>query len=360
MRESAPYWQKILAEGLSSVHELLEYLQLPSESGSADAEKIFKTRVPRSFAARMQPGNPVDPLLLQVLAHEQELKASPDYVTDPLKEIAANPVPGLIHKYYDRVLLTLTGICAINCRFCFRRHFPYADNNPGQAGWQKACAYIAAHPSIQEVILIGGDPLLASDQTLASLMNQLSNLPHVQTIRLHTRIPIVLPERIQPEFLALLDTQRFKIVVVIHCNHPQELDSSVQDACMQMKQAGWTLLNQSVLLKGVNDDPEILASLSRRLFDYGVLPYYLHVLDKVAGTQHFDLPLDRTLEIFKALQQQLPGYLLPRLVREEPEVLHKTILSAKTTEPLPTKNPVALISALADKRRNHPAAGEKI
>jgi EF-P beta-lysylation protein EpmB len=344
MREPAPYWQKILAEGLSSVDELLDYLQLPAELGSISAERVFKTRVPRGFAARMQPGNPTDPLLLQVLAQQQELEASTDYVTDPLQEMTVNPVPGLIHKYYDRVLLTLTGICAINCRFCFRRHFPYADNNPGQTGWQKACDYIAAHPSIQEVILSGGDPLLASDQTLAALLKQLSAIPHVQTVRLHTRIPIVLPERIQPELLALLNTQRFKIVVVVHCNHPQELDSSVENACMRMKQAGWTLLNQSVLLKGVNDDPAVLTCLSRRLFEYGVLPYYLHVLDKVIGTQHFDLPLARAQDIFKALQQQLPGYLLPRLVREEPEVLHKTILSAKTTsrlyEKFPPPNPL--------------------
>lgn len=328
MREPRPHWQKVLADGLSSVRELLNYLELPVELGSQHADQLFKTRVPKRFAARMQKGNPQDPLLRQVLGISAELQSTLEYSKDPLKESHANPVPGLIHKYMDRVLLTFTGICAINCRFCFRRHFPYAENNPGIAGWEKACDYIAERPNIHEVILSGGDPMLASNQSLTSLIDLLRPIEHVRTLRFHTRVPIVLPERIQPDMLALIDTQRFNVVVVLHCNHPHELDESVAQACTQMKQAHWTLLNQSVLLKGVNDTPDILEKLSRRLFDFGVLPYYLHLLDKVEGTGHFDVDLNEARFIFRQLQRRLPGYLVPRLAREEHGIPHKTLFCA--------------------------------
>ena len=327
MREPLQHWQKILANGFSSAQELLNHIELPSTLGSELAEKIFKTKIPRRFADKIIKGDRHDPLLLQVLASTEELTTHPEYVPDPLQEIHANPIPGLIHKYAGRVLLTVTGACAINCRFCFRRHFPYADNNPGTIGWQAAFHYIAADPSITEVILSGGDPLLASDATLSRLMQQLSLIPHLQTIRIHTRIPIVLPERITPELLSIMNVERFHIVLVLHCNHPQELDADIGHACSRMKQSGWTLLNQSVLLAGVNDNPDILATLSHRLFTIGVLPYYLHLLDKVDGASHFDLPLTRSLAIFAALQHQLPGYLVPRLARETPNAASKTLIS---------------------------------
>lgn len=327
MRDTSSDWQKILANGFACAQALLTYLELPSELSCSSAEKQFKTRVPRGFAARMQKGNRYDPLLLQVLATAEENEIVPTYVSDPLEETTANPIPGLLHKYQGRVLLTLTGVCAIHCRFCFRRHFPYDTNNPGQSGWQRACDYIAQDPGIHEVILSGGDPLLASDQSFQDLMLRLSAIPHVKTIRIHSRIPIVLPERIQSELLTLLDTQRFHIVCVLHCNHPNELNEDVYHACHLMKQAGWTLLNQSVLLHGINDQAEILIALNQRLFDFGVLPYYLHVLDKVAGTHHFDMPLQEAQALFKAMQTQLPGYLVPRLVREDPNVAYKPILS---------------------------------
>lgn len=328
MRETKEHWQKILADGFASAETLLAYLNLPSELGCQQAEQLFKTRVPRQFAARMQPGNRFDPLLLQVLAHAEEQHNMPGYFFDPLQETTANPIPGLIHKYKSRVLLTLTGVCAINCRFCFRRHFPYETNNPGQIGWQKACEYIAENSQIDEVILSGGDPLLASNRTLKQLMGYLKPITHVRTIRIHTRIPIVLTERIHSELLDIFDTQRFHIVVVLHSNHPQELDDTVAKACSTMKQSGWLLLNQSVLLKGINDQANILATLSRRLFECGVLPYYLHLPDKVSGTHHFDLPIQRALSIFHGLQSQLPGYLVPRLVREDPKEPYKTLLTS--------------------------------
>lgn len=330
MRDSTLHWQKILANGFSSAKELLKYLNLSPELGSHLAENSFKTRVPLRFAAKMQAGNPSDPLLLQVLASAQELELNSAYHTDPLQEVTVNPVPGLLHKYANRVLLTLTGVCAINCRFCFRRHFPYTDNNPGQAGWQEAIAYIQKDPNITEVILSGGDPLLASDQILEPLLMALAAIEHVQIVRFHTRVPIVLPERIHPGFLNLLKHSRLRFVMVIHCNHPQELDTDVHAACQDLQKIGCVLLNQSVLLKGVNDHSDVLIALSYALFEFGVLPYYLHLLDPVQGTQHFDLLAEQAQMIYQKMQSHLPGYLVPKLVRERAGIPYKTIVGNLT------------------------------
>jgi EF-P beta-lysylation protein EpmB len=319
-------WQKILAQGFSSAKELLQFLQLPLELYSKQAEQSFATRIPLSFAKRMQAGNPQDPLLLQVLASPWEEQQHSQYEKDPLQEKSSTRIPGLLHKYQGRVLLILTGSCAINCRFCFRRHFPYQDNNPGREGWQAAIDYIRADSSIREVILSGGDPLLATEALLTPLIEALDSIPHLQYLRFHSRIPVVLPERINEALLALLMRCSLKKIMVLHCNHPQEIDDTVQEACYALAESGCQLLNQSVLLQGVNDDPTTLAQLSQRLFDCKVLPYYLHLLDKVAGTAHFDLPLEKALAIYRALQAQLPGYLLPRLAREEPGKNSKTLL----------------------------------
>lgn len=326
MRESIPCWQKKLAEGFSSAAELLEFLHLPSSLANDLAEAQFRTRVPRGFATRMQPNNRYDPLLLQVLAVGNELEMTDGFVSDPLDEATVIPISGLIHKYHGRVLLTVTGICAINCRYCFRRHFPYQDNNPGRSGWQYAVDYIAKDARIHEVILSGGDPLLAKDNVLAELFAQLAAIPHLHTLRIHTRIPVVLPERIDANFISLMASNRLHKVVVLHSNHPQELDSQVSDACASLRQIGCHLLNQSVLLAGINDNAEILAELSERLFSFGVLPYYLHLLDKVQGAAHFDVPLNNALMIFRQLQSVLPGYLVPRLAREETGKKNKTLL----------------------------------
>ncbi|KTD34728.1 lysine 2,3-aminomutase [Legionella moravica] len=326
MRDSSLSWQKKLAQGFNSATDLLSYLELPIKMGSALAEKEFSSRIPMGFANRMQKGDPNDPLLLQVLAVENELVSHDAYSLDPLVELSANPLKGLIHKYHGRVLLTIAGACAVNCRYCFRRHFPYKENNPGRNGWREICAYIAKDSSITEVILSGGDPLLASDLVLKELIQQLEQIQHVTTLRVHTRIPVVLPERIDTDLLSILESTRLKKVVVLHCNHGQELDESVLKACADLKKAGCLLLNQSVLLTGVNDNPKILAALSHALFSYGVLPYYLHVLDKVKGAAHFDMPFSRAQIIYQELQSLLPGYLLPRLAREEPGKLSKTLL----------------------------------
>ena len=310
-------WQKILAQGFSSSSDLLKFLGLSELLGSPLAEKQFRTRVPRGFAKRMRPRDPEDPLLLQVLAIEEELTESKEYTTDPLAEAVVNPLQGLIHKYEGRVLLTVSGICAVNCRYCFRRHFPYSDNNPGRNGWQLILNYVKQDPSIHEVILSGGDPLLASDAVLKELFEGFVTIPHLRTVRFHTRIPIVLPERIGSSFLSLLKNLPLKKVMVLHCNHAQEIDDQVQQVCEDLSTAGCHLLNQSVLLKGVNAEVNTLVQLSERLFDCKVLPYYLHVLDKVAGAAHFDLPLEKAIALHRELQDKLPGYLVPKLAREE-------------------------------------------
>ncbi len=326
MRDSELGWQKILAQGFSSAFELLDFLHLPRSLAASLAERHFKTRVPRGFADRMQRSNPRDPLLLQVLATSEELQVVEGYSADPLVESAVNPVPGLIHKYLSRVLLTLTGACAINCRYCFRRHFPYDDNNPGRGGWDKALEYIRADSRINEVILSGGDPLLAKDGILVALFDKLSAIPHIQTVRIHTRIPVVLPERVDKGLLECLSHTRLNKVVVLHCNHPQELNESVANACRLLRNVGCHLLNQSVYLTGINNNALVLVELSERLFAYGVLPYYLHVLDKVAGAAHFDAPIDEVRGVFQEMQRLLPGYLIPRLAREEPGALHKVLI----------------------------------
>lgn len=325
MRDTSLSWQKILAQGFTSTTDLLNFLELPRPKGNLLAEKQFPSRIPLGFAKRMQKGNPQDPLLLQVLAKEEELFETEGYVIDPLSE-NTTPLNGLLHKYHGRVLLTLTGVCAVNCRYCFRRHFPYQANNPGRRGWKDVCAYIAKDSSISEVILSGGDPLLASDLVLTELIQHLEEIPHVHTLRIHTRIPIVLPERIDQRLLNLLASTRFKKVIVVHCNHPQELDTSVFQACSDLKKTGCYLLNQTVLLAGVNDDAITLSMLSQALFNYGIMPYYLHLLDKVKGAAHFDIPFMKAQAIYHQLQSLLPGYLLPRLVREEPGRHSKTLL----------------------------------
>lgn len=326
IRDSTVNWQKILAQGFHSSTDLLHFLELSAEEDLFTVEKKFATRVPLGFARRMQKGNARDPLLLQVLATEKENISSVDYVLDPLEERAHNPKPGLIHKYQGRILLTLTGACAINCRYCFRRHFPYTDNNPGRAGWKAVLDYVAKDSGIHEIILSGGDPLLVNDTIFAEFLEQIAEISHIHTLRIHSRIPIVLPERITEPFLALLSATRLHKVIVMHCNHAQELDAEIDSVCKKLRLAGCHLLNQSVLLAGINDCAETLAALSNRLFSAQILPYYLHLLDKVEGAMHFDLPLEKAREIYRQLQMQVPGYLLPRLVREEPGKASKTLI----------------------------------
>jgi EF-P beta-lysylation protein EpmB len=313
-------WQQALATAFGSAAELLEFLGIaPAALGvSAAAAAAFPVRVPRGFAARMRPGDPADPLLRQVLPVAAETLAAPGYVADPVGDLAALRSPGLIHKYAGRVLLVATGACAVHCRYCFRREFPYAEHAQGPAQRRANLAAIAADPTISEVILSGGDPLLRTDDWLADTLAALARIPHLRRLRIHTRVPVVLPERVDAGLAAVLAACALPLTVVIHCNHPREIDAPVRAACADLRAAGATLLNQSVLLRGVNDDATVLADLAEALFAAGVLPYYLHQLDRVHGTAHFAVPDAEALALAAALAARLPGYLVPRLVREVP------------------------------------------
>jgi L-lysine 2,3-aminomutase len=311
-------WQQAFSDLITDPKELFALLELDVAllDGAFAAARSFPLKVPRRFVARMRKGSLQDPLLRQVLPLAVELETSLGYVADPLQEAACNPVPGLLHKYPGRVLVMLTGACAVHCRYCFRRHFPYAENNPGRRGWENIFAYIRQDQTICEVILSGGDPLTVSDALLQSFSDQLQQIPHVKRLRLHTRLPVVLPERVTEELIHWLTQLLFDPVIVIHANHAQEIDAEVKAGLRRLRQAGIPILNQAVLLRGVNDHIEALVSLSETLWSAGVSPYYLHVLDKVQGAAHFDLEPARLLALKQALQRQLPGYLVPRWVYE--------------------------------------------
>lgn len=316
--QQTQHWRKILANGITDPAELLAFLGLSHllPNVSDVAHQHFPLRVPHGFAKRMKKGDVNDPLLRQVLPIHDEMKELPDFSYDPLCEDAANPLPGLLHKYHGRVLLIITGACAIHCRYCFRRHFPYSSNHLSQQDWQNIIDYMREDTSIHEVIFSGGDPLLASDQRLIDLGMEIAKINHIKRLRIHTRLPIVLPERITQTLLYGLKNINLKIIMVVHCNHANEIDQPVRHALMQIQKAQITLLNQTVLLKGVNDTVYDLATLSETLFAAGVLPYYLHLLDKVHGSSHFDVPRDTAKRLLDQLAAHLPGYLVPKLVYE--------------------------------------------
>lgn len=312
-------WQEALADLITDPKELLALLELSPalQDAAYQASKLFPLKVPREFVTRMQKNNPKDPLLLQVLPLAEESNRVPGYSHDPLQELKANPVPGLLHKYKGRVLVTLTGACAVHCRYCFRRNFPYENNNPGTAGWEKIFDYIKVDKTISEVILSGGDPLVVHEKYLKLFTDQLTLISHVKRLRFHTRLPIVLPSRITPEFVDYLSQLNMNVVIVLHANHANEINNEVKKALAALRRTKVVLLNQSVLLKNVNDNVAALITLSERLFDSGVMPYYLHVLDKAQGTAHFDSDMTLAKQLHAAMCETLPGYLVPKLVREE-------------------------------------------
>ena len=322
-------WQHELAAAISDPAELLAALDLSPAllPGAIAAAAQFGLRVPRGFVARMRRGDPDDPLLRQVLPLGTELATVAGYVGDPLSERAAQRAPGLLHKYAGRALLVTTGACGVHCRYCFRREFPYDEQHSPDGRWQAALQQIAADPSIEEVILSGGDPLSLSDSRLQQLTDLLASIPHLRRLRIHTRQPIVLPSRVDAGLEAWLAGLRWPVVIVMHANHAAELDATVQQALARLRKAGATLLNQSVLLRGVNDNVDALQALSLRLFDCGVLPYYLHLLDPVHGATHFAVGDAQGVELLNKLASRLSGYLLPRLVREIPNSLAKVSIS---------------------------------
>jgi L-lysine 2,3-aminomutase len=325
-----PTWQQQLAEAITSPEELAAALGLDVAqfAGMDAAAGRFSLRVPRSFVGRMRRGDPRDPLLLQVLPLAAELTEEAGYGGDPVGERGAVRARALLQKYGGRALLITTSTCAVHCRYCFRREFPYAEQSGETPRWSDALAEIAADASLEEIILSGGDPLSLSNSRLESLTRALAAIPHVRRIRVHTRQPVVLPARVDAGLLQWIRGMALPLVFVLHVNHPDELDAELADACARLRGTGITLLNQSVLLAGVNDDAEVLARLSLRLFDAGVLPYYLHTLDPVSGAAHFAVPEERAQALAGQLAARLPGYLVPRLAREVPGAPSKIVLRA--------------------------------
>jgi len=311
-------WLVQLADVITDPDELLRVLNIDTDENSLagrGAKRLFALRVPRAFVARMKKGDPNDPLLRQVLTSRDEFLAAPGFSTDPLEE-QHNAVPGLLHKYRNRALLLVKGGCAVNCRYCFRRHFPYAENQGNKRNWQVALDYIADHPELDEIIFSGGDPLMAKDHELDWLLEQLEAIPHIKRLRIHSRLPIVIPARITDALAARFARSSLRILLVNHINHANEIDAEFAAAMVRLRQAGVTLLNQSVLLRDVNDSAQTLADLSNALFDAGVMPYYLHVLDKVQGAAHFMVSDEEARNIMRELLTLVSGYMVPKLARE--------------------------------------------
>ena len=322
--DDLPRWQCDLAEAFRDVEALCQYLELsPEQLPELDRQQAFALRVPRGFAARMQKGNPHDPLLRQVLPLVAENVPQPGFTTDPVGDLAAVKQPGVLHKYDGRVLWVAHGGCAVHCRYCFRRHFPYNEQRMNGEAWQAAVDYLQRDESLHEVIVSGGDPLLLSDRRWGALVEALAAIPHLKRLRIHSRIPVVLPSRVTSTLLERLTTSRLPLVMVLHANHPTELNGEVAQACLAMRGYGITLLNQTVLLREVNDDATVLRALSERLFEIGVLPYYLHQLDPAAGTGHFAVTLEQAQRIMRQLRETLPGYLVPRWVQERAGARYK-------------------------------------
>lgn len=318
-------WLKELANAITDPIILLKQLDISQDNWEKgfQARQLFSMRVPQSFVSRMEKGNPNDPLLRQVLPVIEEFDEIDGFFTDPLAE-QSNSTPSLLHKYKNRVLLILKTGCAINCRYCFRRHFPYQENPSGKKIWQQHIEYIKNHSEIDEVIFSGGDPLMAKDHELAWLISEIEKIEHVKRLRIHSRLASVLPSRITDELCLLLANSRLQTILVTHINHANEIDFSVSQAMSKLKLSGVILLNQSVLLKDVNDDVLSLKNLSERLFETGILPYYLHLLDRVKGAAHFLVEDDKARELICELLTQTSGYLVPRLTRESAGKLSKT------------------------------------
>ncbi len=311
-------WKNALATAVRDPADLIETLNLPATllEPTRSAAAQFPLRVPPDYLSAIAEGNPHDPLLRQVLPSEAELQTVPGFEVDPVGDRAAAVLPGVLHKYRGRVLLTVTGACAVHCRYCFRRHFPYTTENPRSGDWEPALRYIAADTSIREVILSGGDPLTVDDPILAELSGRLDTIGHLRRLRIHSRMPTVVPERVGDPLLAWLTASRLSPVMVVHVNHPAELQPAARRALEELRGAGIWLFNQAVLLRGVNDSLDTLTALSEQLIDCGVVPYYLHLLDRVAGAAHFEVDETSATALIGRLREVLPGYLVPRLVRE--------------------------------------------
>jgi EF-P beta-lysylation protein EpmB len=316
-------WRTQLAESVTDLDELLEALDLDASlvgdrAAVEQSVRSFGLRVPRGYLGRMRRGDANDPLLAQVLPVEHEADLVEGFSSDPLGELRQPLAGGVLHKYRGRALIVVSGACAVHCRYCFRRHFDSKGHHAAADRFDAAVRAIDSDSSITEVILSGGDPLMLPDMTLEVLARRLADLPAVERLRFHTRMPIVLPQRVDGTLCLWLGSLGMPVVVVVHANHAREIDSDVRRAMAALRGAGVVLLNQSVLLRGVNDSADALVDLSEALFAAGVLPYYLHMLDPVQGAAHFEVPEVEGRDLMEDVRARLPGYLVPRLVREIP------------------------------------------
>ncbi len=320
-----PKWQNQLAESIKSPEALIEALNLPATllPKLEKAHKMFPLRVTQSYLDKIEKGNIYDPLLRQILPLTEETIITEGYTTDPVEDKQFEKTPGLLHKYHGRVLLTLTGACGIHCRYCFRRHFDYSSSNPSKQNWDSALEYIQNDNSIYEVIFSGGDPLSLTDQRLSKLAHDIDQITHVKFLRIHTRQITILPDRVNEQFLGWIEKLRLKLIMVVHINHPNEIDQLTSDSLGKLHEIGVELFNQSVLLKGVNNNENTLIQLSLKLIENGVKPYYLHMLDKAQGTAHFNVNESTAKKLIKNMQEKLPGYAIPKLVREVPHTPYK-------------------------------------
>lgn len=316
-------WKKSLQSAVTNLTELFDLIELDESARKSFVDDPkFHLLATREFIRRIRKNDPKDPLLLQIVPSEEEQKFFSGFTEDPLLESQINPIPGLLHRYPKRVLLTLTGACPVHCRFCFRRYFPYEENNPLKSQLDKVIDYITQDAAIEEVIYSGGDPLLVSDEILQSVNGRLSQIKHIKRLRIHTRVPIFLPSRINQTFIEIFESLNLSLSFVIHCNHPQELDDEVLEGLQKLRQVG-VVLNQAVLLANINDSAATLAELNKKLFSVGVLPYYLHSLDPVAGAAHFAVTEEKGKKIMQQLAEELPGYLVPKYVKVVPSDRHK-------------------------------------
>ena len=321
-------WNRALAEAVRDPDELVDLLALPEKfrEGARRAAQRFPLVVPRGFVARMHRGDPHDPLLRQVLPLGDELGEVEGVVADPVQDGEAERAPGLLQKYRGRALLVTTGSCAVNCRYCFRRHYPYGEVPRGEEAWQPALDAIRSDRTLREVILSGGDPLILSDESLRRLIELLSTIGHLTRLRIHTRLPIVLPERITDGLLDTLRNTRLTSIVVVHANHAAELAGTCSAALGRLIDSGLPVFNQAVLLRGVNDAIESLVELCERCIDLRVSPYYLHQLDPVQGAAHFHVDPQRGRDLVQSLRERLPGYAVPEYVKEVPGATGKVAL----------------------------------
>ena len=322
-------WSQHLSQALTSLPELVKHLGLSEKLSQQgiEAHQSFKLLVPRPYLSRIEYGNPNDPLLLQILPSAAEMQKVIGYTKDPLEEADHNPQKAIVHKYKRRLLVITTGTCAVNCRYCFRRHFPYGDNQLAQAEWQSVIEYLEKHPEVNEVILSGGDPLMMKDALLADKIRLLEALPQIKRLRIHSRLPVVIPARVCDDMLTWINKSRLDIIMVWHINHANEMDNELAQAAFKLKQAGVTLLNQGVLLKGINDTVDAQVNLSEAVFDAGILPYYMFTLDPVEGAAHFDIAIEDAQRLMGKVAAELPGYLVPRLAKEIPGKPAKSVFA---------------------------------